>query len=221
MRAPPSRRRERARRERGLHDVLTTNMVSGDGVLGSLLLADGGAAGCVVGAVTVHEAVVWSDVPLLRGAVSESAETAPSHVPRRTCGRESSRATHDRRRRGGLTLDAVARDGAMVKRVRRHVKPITTTRPTTRPAAPPSAPGWSRSRSRFPSHRFLEGGVGEASRTSDGALARDAGMEENAGRHHSIAHGHHVYYKPASPHLSACRRPRTPRRPTGSMAMIA
>ena len=55
-------------------------MVSGDGVLGSLLLADGGAAGCVVGVVTVHEAVVWSDVPLLRGAVSESAETAPSHV---------------------------------------------------------------------------------------------------------------------------------------------
>ena len=46
-------------------------------------------------------------------------------------------------------------------------------------------------------------------------------MEENAGRHRFIAHGHHVYYKPASPHLSACRRPRTPRRPTGSMAMIA
>ena len=142
-------------------------------------------------------------------------------MPRRTCGREPSRATHDCRRRGGLTLDAVARDGAMAKRVRRHVKPITTTRPTTRPAAPPSAPGWSRSRSRFPPHRFLEGGVGKASRTSHGALARDAGMEENAGRHRFIAHSHHVYYKPSSPHLSACRRPRTPRRPTGSMAMIA
>ena len=55
-------------------------MVGGDGVLGSLLLADGGAAGRVVGVVTVHEAVVWSDAPLLRGAVSESAETASSHV---------------------------------------------------------------------------------------------------------------------------------------------
>ena len=135
-------------------------MICGDGVLGSLLLADGGAAGRVVDVVTVHEAVVWSDAPLLRGAVSESAETAPSHVPRRTCGREPSRATHDRRRRGGLTLDAVVRDGAMAKRVRRHVKPITT----TRSAAPPSASGWSRSRSRFPPHRFLEGGAGKASR---------------------------------------------------------
>jgi len=122
----------------------------------------------------LHEAVVWSDAPLLRGAVSESAETAPSHVPRRTCGREPSRATHDRRRRGGLTLDAVARDGAMAKRVRRHVKPITTTRPTTRPAAPPSAPGWSRSRSRFPPHRFLEGGVGKASQCAR-SRRRDGG----------------------------------------------
>jgi hypothetical protein len=30
--------------------------------------------------VTVDEAVVWSDASLLRGAVSESAETASSHV---------------------------------------------------------------------------------------------------------------------------------------------
>ena len=47
-----------------------------------LLLADGGAAGRIVGVVTVHEAVVWSDAPLIRGAVSESAETAPALVPR-------------------------------------------------------------------------------------------------------------------------------------------
>ena len=43
VRAPPSRRRERARRERGLHDALTTNMVGGDGVLGSLLADATGA----------------------------------------------------------------------------------------------------------------------------------------------------------------------------------
>jgi hypothetical protein len=96
-------------------------MIGGDGVLGSLLLADGGAAGRVVGVVTVHEAVVWLDAPLLRGAVSESAETAPSHVPRRTCGREPSRATHGRRRREGLTLDALARDAAMEEHAGLHI----------------------------------------------------------------------------------------------------
>ena len=182
-------------------------MVSGDGVLGSLLLADWGAAGCVVGVVTVHEAVVWSDVPLLRGAVSESAETAPSHVPRRTCGRESSRATHDRRCRGGLTLDAVARDGAMVKRVRRHVKPITTTRPTTRPAAPPSAPGWSRSRSRFPSHRFLEGGVGEASGRPHGRLTvRSLATPGWRRMGDATASSHTVTMSTTSPLLHTCPR---------------
>ena len=190
-------------------------MVSGDGVLGSQLLADGGAAGCVVGVVTVHEAVVWSDAPLLRGAVSESAETAPSHVPRRTCGREPSRATHDRRRRGGLTLDAVARDGAMAKRVRRHVKPITTTRPTTRPAAPPSAPGWSRSRSRFPSHLFLEGGVGNASRCAR-SRRRDGGEcgAPPLHRTRSLCLIQALFFAPVRVQTA-----RTPRRPTGSMAM--
>jgi hypothetical protein len=171
----------------------------------------------VVGVVTLHEAVVWSDAPLLRGAVRESAETAPSHVPRRTCGREPSRATHDRRRRGGHTLDAVDRDGAMAKSVRRHVKPIMTTRPTTRPATPPSAPGWTRSRSRFPPHRFLEGGVGKASRCARSRSRDGRGCgTPPLHRTRSLCLLQALFFAPVRVQTA-----RTPRRPTGSMAMIA
>ena len=60
----------------------------------------------------------------------------------------------------------------------------------------------------------------EASGRPHGSLARDAGMEENAGRHRYIAHGDYAYYKPSSSHRSACRRPER-RAATGSMAMIA
>jgi len=52
--------------------------------------------GRVFGVVTVDEAVVRSNASLLRGTVSESVETASSHVPRRTVGenRQERRCDH-------------------------------------------------------------------------------------------------------------------------------